>query len=43
VSQVLSDLGDSGLVYRSRHGKYSLAVPLLSQFIRRQGFEALLQ
>lgn len=42
ISQVLSDLSDSGLVYRSRHGKYSLAVPLLSQFIRRQSAEAFL-
>jgi hypothetical protein len=39
VGQVLVDLGNSGLVYRIRHGKYSLAVPLLSQFIRRQELE----
>ena len=36
VSQMLSKLGESGLVYKNRHGKYSLAVPLLAQFIQRQ-------
>ena len=36
VNQMLASLGDAGLVYKNRHGKYSLAVPLLSQFIRRQ-------
>lgn len=36
VNQMLSQLTDSGLVYKNRHGKYSLAVPLLAQFIRRQ-------
>ena len=36
VSQMLSSLGEAGLVYKNRHGKYSLAVPLLSRFIRRQ-------
>jgi hypothetical protein len=36
VSQMLSALADSGLVYKNRHGKYSLAVPLLGQFIQRQ-------
>ena len=33
VSQMLSTLADAGLVYKNRHGKYSLAVPLLGQFI----------
>jgi hypothetical protein len=36
VNQMLGSLADSGLVYKNRYGKYSLAVPLLSQFIRRQ-------
>lgn len=36
VSQMLSSLSEAGLVYKNRHGKYSLAVPLLGQFIRRQ-------
>jgi DNA-binding IclR family transcriptional regulator len=36
VSQMLSALAESGLVYKNRHGKYSLAVPLLGQFIQRQ-------
>ena len=36
VNQILSALLNSGMVYKNRHGKYSLAVPLLSHFIRRQ-------
>jgi hypothetical protein len=36
ISQMLLKLSDSGLVYKNRHGKYSFAVPLLGQFIRRQ-------
>lgn len=36
VSQMLSTLADAGLVYKNRHGKHSLGVPLLAQFIRRQ-------
>jgi hypothetical protein len=36
VNQMLSTLTEAGLVYKNRHGKYSFAVPLLSQFIRRQ-------
>jgi hypothetical protein len=36
VSQMLSTLGEAGLVYKNRHGKYSLAVPLMGQFILRQ-------
>ena len=43
VSQMLSKLGEDGLVYKNRHGKYSLAVPLLSQFIQRQTAMALNQ
>lgn len=36
VNQMLVSLGNSGLVYKNRWGKYSLAVPLLDGFIRRQ-------
>ena len=36
ASQILAALIDSGVVFRNRHGKYSFAVPLLGDFIRRQ-------
>lgn len=36
VNQMLVSLAEAGLVYKNRHGKYSLAVPLLSKFIERQ-------
>jgi hypothetical protein len=36
ISQILSTLAEVGLVYKNRHGKHSLGVPLLAQFIRRQ-------
>lgn len=36
VNQMLAALCDAGLVYKNRWGKYSLAVPLLDGFIRRQ-------
>lgn len=36
VNQMLVTLSDAGLVYKNRFGKYSLAVPLLDQFIKRQ-------
>ncbi len=36
LSQVFQQLITKGLVYKSRHGEYSLAVPLLAQFTRRQ-------
>ncbi len=36
VNQMLAALGNAGLVYKNRHGKYSFAVPLLGQFILRQ-------
>lgn len=36
VNQMLATLSDAGLVYKNRFGKYSLAVPLLDQFIKRQ-------
>ncbi len=35
VNQLLSSLCDVGLVFKTRHGKYSLGVPLLAQFIQR--------
>jgi AAA+ ATPase superfamily predicted ATPase len=39
VNQMLVKLAEAGLVYKNRFGKYSFAVPLLGQFIRRQGRE----
>jgi len=36
VSAMLTTLNAAGLVYKSRHGKHLLAVPLLWSFIRRQ-------
>ena len=36
VNQMLVALQNTGLVYKNRHGRYSFAVPLLAQFIRRQ-------
>ena len=36
ANQMLGALGDRGLVYKNRHGKYSFAVPLLDRFIMRQ-------
>ena len=36
VSQMFVSLAEAGLIYKNRHGKYSFAVPLLGQFIRRQ-------
>lgn len=37
VNQMLGQLTDAGLIYKNRHGKYSFAVPLLGDFIQRQG------
>ena len=36
VNQMLVTLANQGLVYKNRHGRYSFAVPMLGQFIRRQ-------
>jgi hypothetical protein len=36
VNQMLNSLSSAGLIYKNRFGKYSFAVPLLSQFILRQ-------
>ena len=36
VNRMLAALGEAGLVYKNRWGRYSLAVPLLDAFIRRQ-------
>jgi hypothetical protein len=36
VNQMLASLSDNGLIYKNRHGKYSFAVPLLDEFIKRQ-------
>jgi type II secretory pathway predicted ATPase ExeA len=37
VNQILATLAANGLIYKNRHGKYSLAVPLLDRYIKRQG------
>ncbi len=42
VNQMLVSLGDIGLIYKNRYGKYSFAVPLLSDFIGRQITEGLI-
>lgn len=36
VNQMLVSLAEAGLVYKNRYGKYSFAVPLLADFIKRQ-------
>jgi hypothetical protein len=36
VNQMLVVLGEAGLIYKNRHGRYSFAVPLFDQFIIRQ-------
>jgi len=36
TTQILNSLCGAGLVYKNRHGRYSLAVPMLADFIRRQ-------
>ncbi len=35
INQMLRQLADAGLIYKTRFGNYSFAVPLLGQFIRR--------
>ena len=36
VNRMLVSLGKAGLIYKNRFGKYSFAVPMLSEFILRQ-------
>jgi Cdc6-like AAA superfamily ATPase len=36
VNQMLAKLATAGFVFKTQHGRYSFAVPLLGQFIRRQ-------
>lgn len=36
ANQMLLTLANAGLIYKNRHGRYSLAVPLMAGFIRRQ-------
>ena len=36
ISSMFVKLGEVGLVYKNRHGKYSFAVPMLGEFIQRQ-------
>ena len=40
VNQILSALGKHGLIYKNRHGRYSFAVPLMADFIKRQAATA---
>ena len=35
INQMFVILADAGLIYKNRHGKYSFAVPMLGDFIRR--------
>jgi len=41
INQMFSALAEAGLIYKNRHGKYSFAVPLLDQFIKRQDINGL--
>ncbi|MCH8828294.1 MAG: AAA family ATPase [Planctomycetes bacterium] len=36
VNQMLTALAKSGLIYKTRHGKYCFAIPLMDRFIVRQ-------
>ena len=36
ANQMLATLSSKGVVFKNRHGKYLLAVPLLAKYIRRQ-------
>lgn len=36
ANQLLASLCSAGLIYKNRYGKYSFAVPLLGEFIKRQ-------
>lgn len=36
ANQILAALATAGLIYKNRHGKYMFAVPLMSDFVRRQ-------
>ena len=36
VNQMLASLVSAGLIYKNRHGRYSFAVPLFGEFVRRQ-------
>ncbi|MCP4491870.1 MAG: ATP-binding protein [Gammaproteobacteria bacterium] len=42
INQMLLTLSGSGLVYKNRHGKYSFAVPLLGNFIKRQDIQGVI-
>jgi len=43
VNQMLAKLAENGLVYKNRHGRYSFAVPLLGEFIKRQEIEGIMK
>ena len=40
VNQMLVSLAEAGLIYKNRYSKYSFAVPLLGDFIRRQKLQS---
>jgi hypothetical protein len=40
ATQILQALAEKGLIYRNRRGGYCFAVPLLTQFIQRQDWDA---
>jgi hypothetical protein len=37
ATQMLNSLNKHGIVYRNRYGKYRFAVPLMADFVKRQG------
>ena len=39
TNQMLAAMGTQGLVFKNRHGRYSFAVPMLGDYIRRQNRE----
>ncbi|HEY9167064.1 MAG TPA: hypothetical protein VIS48_12985 [Candidatus Kryptonia bacterium] len=39
ITQLFDVLQRRGIIYRNRHGKYSFAVPLFDEFIKRQSEE----
>jgi hypothetical protein len=41
VNQMLAALAEHGSIFKNRHGKYSFAVPMQADFIRRQSNETL--
>jgi hypothetical protein len=40
ITQIFSLLSERGILFRNRHGRYSFALPLFDQFIKRQTIES---